>query len=116
MVYIHIFVQAAFELLKIECTGLKEEAAAAVQARNSIKSDYDTYKKRVQSVLAEQDSQYNHTVELERSLQASSAAYDAKSRELQRVLARLSEMEAVTAQVPSIVSQSHHVHPLLCRK
>jgi hypothetical protein len=67
-------------------------------------------------VLAEQDSQYNHTVELERSLQASSAAYDAKSRELQRVLARLSEMEGVTAQVPNLIAQSHDIHLLMRRK
>ena len=88
------------ESLKNECVSLKNELESAVQGRNAIKSDYDIYKKRVQSVLAEQDSQFNRTTDLERSLQASTATCDAKSRELQRVLARLSEMEAVAAQVP----------------
>ena len=91
--------QADLESLKIDCASLREEAAAAVQGRNYIKTDYDTYKKRVQSVLAEQDSQYNRIAELESCVQASATVADAKSRELQRVLARLSEMEAVNAQV-----------------
>jgi chromosome segregation ATPase len=93
------FLQAELEALKLECAALREEAAAAVQDRNYIKTDYDTYKKRVQSVLAEQDSQYNRIAELESCVQASATVADAKSRELQRVLARLSEMEAVNAQV-----------------
>ena len=94
-----IFLQVELEALKLECAALREEAAAAVQGRNYIKTDYDTYKKRVQSVLAEQDSQYNRIAELESCVQASATVAYAKSRELQRVLARLSEMEAVNAQV-----------------
>jgi hypothetical protein len=94
-----VLVQVDLESLKNECVGLKSELESAVQGRNAIKYDYDIYKKRVQSVLAEQDSQYNRTIDLERSLQASTAACDAKCRELQRALARLSEMEAITAQV-----------------
>ena len=39
----------------MECAGLREEAAAAVQGHISVKSEYETYNKRVQSVLAEQD-------------------------------------------------------------
>lgn len=95
--------QADLESLKIDCASLREEAAAAVQGRIAIKSDYYTYKKRVQSVLAEQDSQYNRTIELERLLQASAAAADAKNKETQRALARISEMEAISAQVPTRV-------------
>jgi chromosome segregation ATPase len=94
-----VILQVDLESLKNECVSLKSELESAVQGRNAIKSDYDIYKKRVQSVLAEQDSQYNRTIELERSLQASTAACDAKCRELQRALSRLSEMEAITAQV-----------------
>lgn len=96
--------QADLESLKSECASLREEAAAAVQGRISIKSEYETYKKRVQSVLAEQDSQYSRTIELERSLQASMAAIDAKSRDLQRAVARISEMEAISAQVHALVA------------
>ena len=91
--------QADLESLKIDCASLREEAAAAVQGRNYIKTDYDTYKKRVQSVLADQDSQYNRIAELQSCVQSPATLADAKSRELQRVLARLSEMEAVNAQV-----------------
>ncbi len=87
------------ESLKNECVSLKNELEAAVQGKSTIKYEYDIYKKRVQSVLAEQDSQYNRTIELERSLQASATACDAKGRELQRAVARLAEMEAMTAQV-----------------
>jgi hypothetical protein len=91
--------QVDLETLKIECLSLREEAAAAIQARDFIKSEYDTYKKRVHSVLAEQDSQYNRVIELERLLHASAATSDTKSRELHRALARLSEMEAIATQV-----------------
>ena len=100
----------------MECAGLREEAAAAVQGHISVKSEYETYNKRVQSVLAEQDSQYNRTVELERCLQVSAAASDAKSRELQRLMARLSEMEVVAEQVLNMFTRSHHVCQLMCRK
>jgi hypothetical protein len=101
--------QVDLESLKMECARLREDAATAIQGRDSIKSEYDTYKKRVHSVLAEQDSQYNRSIELERLLLVSTAASDAKSRELHRALARLSEMEAVVAQVFYTFTSSPHL-------
>ena len=70
---------------------------------------YDTYKERVHSVLAEQNSQYNRSIKLERLLLVSTAASDAKSRELHQALARLSEMEAVTDQVLYTFTYSPHI-------
>ncbi len=101
-----VILQSDLESLKVECAGLREEAVAATLGRDLIKSEYDTYKKRVNSVLAEQDSQYNRVIELERLLHASAAASDAKSRELHRALAHISEMEAIAAQVPHKVTHS----------
>ncbi len=97
------------ESLKLECASLREEAAAAIQGRNFIKSEYDTYKKRVHSVLAEQDLQYNRVIELERLVHASALASDAKSKELQRAHARIAEMEAIAAQVTLLLTCIHHM-------
>jgi chromosome segregation ATPase len=91
--------QADLESLKIDCARLREDAAAAVLSRNAIKSEYETYKKRVHTVLAEQDSHYNRASDLEQSLRAAVTACDSKSMELQRALARLSEMEAIAVKV-----------------
>ena len=61
------------------------------------------------SVLAEQDSQYNRSIELERLLLVSTAASDAKSRELHQVLALLSMIDTVTNQVLFTFTYSPHV-------
>jgi hypothetical protein len=100
----------------MECARLRDELSAAIQGRDSIKSEYDTYKKRVHSVLAEQDSHYNRSIELERLLHVSNAASDAKSKELHLALARLSEMEAIAAQVVCIVARCPRVFMMFCRK